>query len=89
MIALNVLDGSWHNYAFTIFEDSVKIYLDGALLIASEFDSGEGFADVSNPAIGYEAPNNIVGGMDELFFFDGMQSENWMKLFYALQIAER
>ena len=87
--ALNVLDGSWHNYAFTIFEDSVKIYLDGALLIASEFDSGEGFADVSNPAIGYEAPNNIVGGMDELFFFDGMQSENWMKLFYALQIAER
>ena len=87
--AFRIMDGTWHNYAFTIRGDSVFVYVDGNLLEAGSFDAGEGFADVYNPAIGYEPPNNIVGGIDELFFFDGTQSENWMRLFYALQVTAR
>ena len=79
----NILDGTWHNYAFTIRGDSVYVYSDGSLIQATDFDSGEGFADAYNPAIG-NSPN-IEGGIDEVFFLDGSQNENWMRLFYALQ----
>ena len=70
-----ILDGKWHHYAFTI---------RGVNIGGTEFDSGEGFAVCKNPAIGYEG-RNFVGGIDEVFFFDGTQSVNWMRLFYALQ----
>ena len=80
--ANGVLDGTWHNYSFKIHGDSVTTFVDGALLESRQFDSGEGFAAAYNPAIGY---GGLRGGIDELFFFDGTQSRNWMRLFYALQ----
>ena len=80
--ANGVLDGTWHNYSFKIHGDSVTTFIDGALLESRQFDSGEGFAAAYNPAIGY---GGLRGGIDELFFFDGTQSRNWMRLFYALQ----
>jgi len=78
-----ILDGDWHNYSFTIRGDSVFTYADGVKIEVAKFDSGLGFSACKNPAIGYE--RNFVGGMDEIFFFDGTQSVNWMRLFYALQ----
>ena len=81
-----ILDGVWHNYSFTIRGDSVFIFTDGVKIGTEKFDSGEGFAVCQNPTIGYEG-RNFVGGIDEIFFFDGTQSENWMRLFYALQYA--
>lgn len=82
--AARILDGTWHNYAFTIAGDSVKVYCDGTLLEKTSFESGADFSAVANPAVGNNSPN-MVGGLDEIFFFDGSQSENWMRLFYALQ----
>lgn len=82
--ANGVLDGTWHNYSFKIHGDSVTTFIDGALLESRQFDAGEGFATAFNPAIGY---GGIRGGIDEVFFFDGTQSNNWMRLFYALQYA--
>jgi hypothetical protein len=82
--ANGVLDGTWHNYSFKIHGDSVTTFIDGTLLESRQFDSGEGFAAAFNPAIGY---GGLRGGIDEVFFFDGTQSNNWMRLFYALQYA--
>ena len=82
--ANGVLDGTWHNYSFKIHGDSVTTFIDGTLLESRQFDSGEGFATAFNPSIGY---GGLRGGIDELFFFDGTQSDNWMRLFYALQYA--
>lgn len=78
------LDGTWHNYAFRINKDSVTIFLDGMLIQKTAYESGDGFEGVVNPTIGADRPN-LVGGLDEIFFFDGSQTENWMRLFYALQ----
>lgn len=78
------LDGTWHNYAFRINKDSVTIFLDGMLIQKAAYESGDGFEGVVNPTIGADRPN-LVGGLDEIFFFDGNQSENWLRLFYALQ----
>lgn len=80
--ANGVLDGTWHNYSFKIHGDSVTTFIDGKLLESKQFDSGEGFAKAFNPGVGY---GGLRGGIDELFFFDGTQSRNWMRLFYALQ----
>lgn len=80
-----ILDGEWHNYSFTLRGDSVFIYADGVKIETAKFDSGEGFSACINPSVGYE--RNFVGGVDEIFFFDGTQSDNWMRLFYALQYA--
>ena len=82
--ANGVLDGTWHNYSFKIHGDSVTTFIDGALLESRQFDAGEGFAAAFNPSIGY---GGLRGGIDEVFFFDGTQSNNWMQLFYALQYA--
>jgi hypothetical protein len=82
--ANGVLDGTWHNYSFKIHGDSVTTFIDGMLLESRQFDSGEGFAAAFNPAVGY---GGLRGGIDEVFFFDGSQSNNWMRLFYALQYA--
>ena len=82
--ANGVLDGTWHNYSFKIHGDSVTTFIDGTLLESRQFDAGEGFATAFNPAIGY---SGLRGGIDEVFFFDGTQSNNWMRLFYALQYA--
>ena len=82
--ANGVLDGTWHNYSFKIHGDSVTTFIDGALLESRQFDAGEGFAAAFNPSIGY---GGLRGGIDEVFFFDGTQSNNWMRLFYALQYA--
>ncbi len=82
--ANGVLDGTWHNYSFKIHGDSVTTFIDGALLESKQFDAGEGFAAAFNPSIGY---GGLRGGIDEVFFFDGTQSNNWMRLFCALQYA--
>lgn len=82
--ANGVLDGTWHNYSFKIHGDSVTTFIDGMLLESRQFDSGEGFTAAFNPAVGY---GGLRGGIDEVFFFDGSQSNNWMRLFYALQYA--
>lgn len=82
------LDGTWHNYAFRINKDSVTIFLDGMLIQKAAYESGDGFEGVVNPTIGADRPN-LVGGLDEIFFFDGSQTENWMRLFYALQKQAR
>lgn len=82
--ANGVLDGTWHNYSFKIHGDSVTTFIDGTLLESRQFDSGEGFAAAFNPSIGY---GGLRGGIDEVFFFDGAQSNNWMRLFYALQYS--
>ncbi len=82
--ANGVLDGTWHNYSFKIHGDSVTSFIDGTLLESRQFDAGEGFAAAFNPSIGY---GGLRGGIDEVFFFDGTQSNNWMRLFYALQYA--
>lgn len=82
--ANGVLDGTWRNYSFKIHGDSVTTFIDGALLESRQFDAGEGFAAAFNPSIGY---GGLRGGIDEVFFFDGTQSNNWMRLFYALQYA--
>ncbi len=79
-----ILDGTWHNYSFTIRGDSVFTYVDGVPLSKDQFENGGNFSTCTNPAIGGDEPN-LVGGLDEIFFFDGSQSENWMRLFYALQ----
>ena len=79
-----ILDGTWHNYSFTIRGDSVFTYVDGVPLSKDQFENGGDFSTCTNPAIGGDEPN-LVGGLDEIFFFDGSQSENWMRLFYALQ----
>ena len=81
-----VLNNEWHNYTVKIFGDSVTTFVDGVLNTRETFDSGDGFAKAFNPGIGYKGTR---GGIDELFFFDGTQSENWMRLFYALQVAAR
>lgn len=78
-----ILDGSWHHYAFTLDADSVTVFADGAVIDRGSFDSGEGFENVLNPLCGGEEHFN--GTLDEIFFLDGSQSENWMRLFYALQ----
>lgn len=77
-----VLDGTWHNYAFKIHKDTVTTFIDGSLIGSTQFNLGNGFANAFNPGIGYPW---LRGGIDELFFFDGTQSVNWMRLFYALQ----
>lgn len=79
-----ILDGTWHNYSFTIRGDSVFTYVDGVSHSKDQFENGGDFSTCTNPAIGGDKPN-LVGGLDEIFFFDGSQSENWMRLFYALQ----
>lgn len=81
-----VLNNEWHNYTVKIFGDSVTTFVDGVLNTRETFDSGDGFGKAFNPDIGYKGTR---GGIDELFFFDGTQSENWMRLFYALQVAAR
>lgn len=78
-----ILDGSWHNYAFRVYGDSVAVFCDGSLIQKASFDSGEGFATAYNPAIG--GSPNLVGGLDEIMFFDGTQSDGWMRLLYAFQ----
>ncbi|WP_298768099.1 LamG-like jellyroll fold domain-containing protein [uncultured Fibrobacter sp.] len=80
--ANGALDGTWHNYSFKIHGDSVTTFIDGTLLETRQFDAGEGFATAFNPSIGY---GGLRGGIDEVFFFDGTQSNDWMRLFYALQ----
>lgn len=80
--ANGVLDGTWHNYSFKIHGDSVTTFIDGKLVEAKAFDSGEGFSTAYNPGVGY---GGMCGGLDELFFLDGSQSQDWMRLFYALQ----
>ncbi|MDY6284219.1 MAG: hypothetical protein SPL19_04440 [Fibrobacter sp.] len=80
--ANGALDGTWHNFSFKIHGDSVTTFFDGKLTGAVQFDSGEGFSTAYNPGVGY---GGLRGGIDELFFFDGTQSQNWMRLFYALQ----
>jgi len=84
--ANGVLDGTWHNYSFKIHGDSATTFIDGKLIEAVEFDSGDGFGAAFNPSVGYDG---MRGGVDELFFFDGTQSRNWMRLFYALQQGVR
>ena len=82
-----LLDNEWHNYAFIINGDSVTTFVDGKINTQEVFEHGNGFANVKqNIAIGGKGAR---GGIDELFFFDGTQSENWMRLFYALQVASR
>lgn len=83
-----ILDGEWHNYSFTIRGDSVFTYVDGVILGKDQFENGGDFSTCTNPAVGGDSPN-LVGGLDEVFFFDGSQSENWMRLFYALQAQAR
>jgi len=82
----SVLDGTWHNYSFKIHGDSATTFIDGTLIESVQFDAGEGFSVAYNPAVGY---SGVQGGVDELFFFDGTQSRNWMRLFYALQQGVR
>lgn len=82
--AAEVLDGTWHNYSFRMNKDCVAVFLDGVLVQEAALKSGAGFATAYNPAVGGDKPN-LVGGVDEIFFFDGSQSNNWMRLFYALQ----
>ena len=83
----DLLDNEWHNYAFIINGDSVTTFVDGKINTQEVFEHGNGFANVKqNIAIGGKGAR---GGIDELFFFDGTQSENWMRLFYALQVASR
>ena len=84
----DILDGTWHNYSLTIRGDSLYAWADGVNVARVQFENGGDFAEVINPTIGYDR-NNMVGGMDEVFFLDGSQSENWMKLFYALQKQAR
>lgn len=84
--ANGVLDGTWHNYSFKIHGDSITTFIDGTLIESKQFDSGDGFSAAFNPGVGYEG---LHGGVDELFFFDGTQSQNWMRLFYALQQGVR
>lgn len=79
-----ILDGSWHNYAFTIRGDSVKIYADGVEIQAGTFDLPEPFQSLDIPLLG-DSERNIIGEIDELIFLSGEQSSNWMRLFYALQ----
>ncbi|MBQ3720606.1 MAG: hypothetical protein II850_06400 [Fibrobacter sp.] len=82
-----LLDNEWHNYAFIINGDSVTTFVDGKINTQEVFEHGNGFANVKqNIAIGGKGAR---GGIDELFFFDGTQSENWMRLFYALQVTAR
>lgn len=83
-----ILDGTWHNYSLTIRGDSLYTYADGVIVSKNQFENGSNFASCTNPAIGYDR-NNFVGGLDEIFFFDGSQTENWMRLFYALQKQAR
>ncbi len=78
-----ILDGTWHNYAFRISNDSVAIFADGVLIQKEVIISGTGFSAAFNPAVGAADPN-LIGGLDEVFFFDGSQSDDWMRLFYAL-----
>lgn len=78
-----ILDGSWHNYAFRVYGDSVAVFSDGSLIQKAAFNSGEGFTTAYNPAIGCSP--NLVGALDEIMFFDGTQSDDWMRLLYALQ----
>lgn len=80
----DILDGTWHNYAFRISKDSVAIFADGVLIQKEVIISGSDFSAAFNPAVGAADPN-LIGGLDEVFFFDGSQSDNWMRLFYALQ----
>lgn len=84
----DILDGTWHNYSLTIRGDSLYAWADGVNVSRTQFENGGDFSALTNPTIGYN-PNNVVGGMDEVFFFDGSQSECWMKLFYALQKQAR
>lgn len=79
----DILDGTWHNYSFRLSKDSVTIFADGVLIQKEAYISGAGFEVAINPAVGGEP--NLVGGIDEIFFFDGSQSDHWMRLFYALQ----
>lgn len=83
-----ILDGEWHNYSLTIRGDSLYTYADGEVVSKNKFENGSGFSTCTNPAVGYEK-NNLVGGLDEIFFFDGSQTENWMRLFFALQKQAR
>jgi len=79
----DILDGTWHNYAFRISKDSVAIFADGVLIQKEVIISGSDFSAAFNPAVGAADPN-LIGGLDEVFFFDGSQSDDWMRLFYAL-----
>ncbi len=84
----DILDGNWHNYSLTIRGDSLYAWADGVNVSRTQFENGGDFSAVINPTIGYDR-NNVVGGMDEVFFLDGSQSECWMKVFYALQKQAR
>lgn len=78
-----ILDGAWHQYAFTIAKNEVTIYVDGEFLERRTFEGSEGLDEASYPLIG--GYNNMVGGIQNVFFTDGAQGEDWFKLFYALQ----
>lgn len=79
-----ILDDAWHNYAFTIRNDSIKVYADGVEIQAGTFDLPEPFESLEVPQLG-DSERNIIGAIDELIFLSGKQSSSWMRLFYTLQ----
>lgn len=80
--ANGVLDGKWHQYTFKIHQDTVTTFIDGNLIGETQFNIGQGLSSAINPGIGY---GGFSGGVDELYFLTGRESNNWIKLFYALQ----
>lgn len=79
-----ILDGTWHHYSFRIRGDSVLVEADGAILQKASFNRGNGFSpNIVTPMIGGE--DMLRGGVDEVMFFDGSQSDEWFLAFYELQ----
>lgn len=79
-----ILDGSWHNYAFTLRGDSIFVYADGQKVQCGGFEQPGEFSDVFSPVFG-SSDEPFIGTLDEAIFLSGEESENWMRLFYALQ----
>ncbi len=79
-----ILDGSWRNYAFTLAGDSIHVYADGEKIQDAAFEQPGAFSDVCSPVFGSEELP-LIGSIDEVIFLFGTESENWMRLFHALQ----
>jgi hypothetical protein len=81
----DILDGEWHHFAFSVYDNRVLVVIDGAVVSDTTFDAGSGFSNSYNPLFG--GIPNMQGHIDEVLFVDGSQDTAWWQVLYALQKA--
>jgi len=76
-----ILDDTWHHYAFTLSNGSVKIYLDGQIALNTTYNHGNGFSNTTDLKIGYGGAY-IQGQIDEFRFYSRVLSAEEIDAIY-------